>query len=154
MPSSPLTVPNAEACVCVIRRIPLYTALVLLLVLLFSTLLHIPRMNSSFSSFALFLTIRLQWLCSFPMHVCTIYLLLLLYSPSLVHKIECSLLYLFRPSFSPLAPQCLHRCLLEYTFYLAPLFFYSLHLLRHQLLPSLINSCLKCSFYRVFLERF
>src|SRR6218665_1910636 len=41
LPSSPLTVPSPGACVCVILLIPSYTALVLLLTLLFSTSLHI-----------------------------------------------------------------------------------------------------------------
>src|SRR6218665_712732 len=42
------------ACVCVILLIPSYTAIVLLLALLFSTSLHIPLMNSSLSSLSLF----------------------------------------------------------------------------------------------------
>src|SRR6218665_497749 len=74
------TLPSSTpgACVCVILLIPSYTALGLLLALLFSTSLHIPLMNFSLSSLTLFLTIQHKQSCCFAMSALS--LLLLLYS--------------------------------------------------------------------------
>src|SRR6218665_2489416 len=63
-------------------------------------------------------------------HVCAFSSPVLVFS-SLVHKLECSLRYPLRPFIALLVPRCLLRRLLEYAFYLAPLFVNSLYLLRH-----------------------